>query len=292
MKINKKTYPTAKMAETLGVNRSSFYNYCSHKISQRKEEDLQLMIKIKKIFHVSRQEAGTRNIKKILNRDGITISRRRIGKLMNKIGLRPKATRKFKITTQQAKKAFYVAPNLLRQNFTAEQPNQKWVTDITYIPTQEGWLYAAVVLDLFSRKIVGLAMSRRINVDIVLRAVEQAVIRRKPKPGLIIHSDRGSQYTSKAYNTLAKKHKIVLSMSGTGNCFDNAVAESFFHTLKIATVHDENFITRDQATRTIFEYIEVFYNRQRIHSALDYLSPEQFENLWSKKNNFVRKKNV
>jgi len=205
------------------------------------------------------------------------MGKKRVIRIMNALGLKPKARKKFKVTTQQSSAPYYVAPNLLKQVFTETAPNQAWVTDITYVPTQEGWLYVATVIDLFSRKVVGLAMSQRLKTDLVLRAVSQAVTRRKPMPGLILHSDRGSQYTSRAYRKLTQKSGITLSMSSTGNCYDNAVAESFFHTLKIAVVHGQTYQTRNQATRSIFEYIELFYNQERMHSTLNYFSPNEFE---------------
>jgi len=291
VEINRKNYKVVKMAKIFGISRSSYYSRCNHKKSRREIEDEELMKKVKEIFEDSRQEYGERRIKKALDEAGTRIGRPRVNRLMKKLNLVPKAKRKFKVTTKQSKKAYYVAPNLLNQKFIADRPNQIWVTDITYIHTQEGWLYAASVLDLFSRKIVGLAMSQRITVDLVLRAVGQAVKRRNPPAGLIIHSDRGSQYTSKAYHKFTKKHGLIISMSSTGNCFDNAVAESFFHTLKIAVVHDVVYLTRNQATRAVFEYVEIFYNRQRMHSALDYLTPEQFEQCWFDRQ-FVSKKFV
>lgn len=181
------------------------------------------------------------------------------------------------MTTKQSAKPFFVAPNLLNQNFTTTAPNQDWVSDITYVPTAQGWLFVATVVDLFSRKVVGMAMSQRIKTDLVLRALLQALKRRSPPAGLIVHSDRGSQYTSRAYHKLAQKHEIQLSMSGKGCCYDNAVAKSFFHTLKVAVVHGEKFETRNQAMRCIFSYVEGFYNRKRMHSTLGYLSPDEFE---------------
>jgi len=232
---------------------------------------------IKQLFDASRQEYGTRRIHRALEALCINVSLYRVRKLMHELGLKPKARHKFKVTTRQSKRPHYVAPNKLKRHFTTSKPNEAWVTDITYVPTQEGWLYVATVLDLFSRKVVGLAMSQRLKTDLVLRATLQAIKHRKPTPGLILHSDRGCQYTSKAYAKLAQAHGILLSMSGTGNCFDNAVAESFFHTLKIALVHNQTFYTRNQATRTIFEYIECFYNRKRMHSSIGYKSPNQFE---------------
>lgn len=271
------------MAEIFNISRSGFYR---PKMPKTDYEDLTSMIK--QLFDASNQEYGAKRMFLALQALCINTSLYRVKQLMRANNLIPKARRKYKVTTRQSKKPYYVAPNLLKQDFTTYAPNQAWVSDITYVPTNEGWLYVATVLDLFSRKIVGLAMSRRIQTDLVLRAVTQAVKRRNPPKGLILHSDRGSQYTSKAYHKLASKYGIELSMSSTGNCFDNAVAESFFHTLKVNLIHGEKYETRDQATRAIFEYIEIFYNKKRMHSSLNYLTPEQFENLWSEKYENIR----
>ncbi len=265
------------MARIFEFSRSSYYKQRDGKLSKNKVARLLAESIITKAFNDSGGEYGTRRIIKVLNKNQIKIGKKRVIKIMNALGLKPKARKKFKVTTQQSSKPYYVAPNLLEQDFTETAPNQAWVTDIIYVPTQEGWLYVATVIDLFSRKVVGLAMSQRLKTDLVLRAVSQAVTRRKPMPGLILHSDRGSQYTSRAYRKLTQKSGITLSMSSTGNCYDNAVAESFFHTLKIAVVHGQTYQTRNQATRAIFEYIELFYNQERMHSTLNYLSPNEFE---------------
>ena len=187
---------------------------------------------------------------------------------MKKVGIMAKMKKKFKVTTKANPKA-KAAPNLLKQNFTAEQPNQRWVADITYVWTLEGWLYVACVLDLFSRKIVGLAMKDRMTDDLVIAALEQALVSRNSSTGLMHHSDRGSQYTSHDFQKKLAQHNITASMSGTGNCYDNAAMESFFHTLKTEHVYFERYQTREQAKNSIFEYIEVFYNRQRRHSTLN-----------------------
>jgi len=265
------------MARTFGFNRSAYYKQRDGQLSKNKVARLLAEPIITKAFNDSGGEYEARRIIKVLNKNQIQMGKKRVIRIMNALGLKPKARKKFKVTTQQSSAPYYVAPNLLEQVFTETAPNQAWVTDITYVPTQEGWLYVATVIDLFSRKVVGLAMSQRLKTDLVLRAVSQAVTRRKPMPGLILHSDRGSQYTSRAYRKLTKKSGITLSMSSTGNCYDNAVAESFFHTLKIAVVHGQTYQTRNQATRSIFEYIELFYNQERMHSTLNYLSPNEFE---------------
>ncbi len=265
------------MAHTFGISRGSYYKQRGAPLSKRNRSKQIAQPIIIKAFLESKSEYGARRIQKALKAKNINMGRKRIGAIMKSLGLTPIAKRKFKVTTQQSSRPYYVAPNLINQNFTAAAPNEVWVGDITYVPTAQGWLYVATVIDLFSRKVVGMAMSQRIKTDLVLRAVNQAVRRRKPKPGLIMHSDRGSQYTSRAYSKLAKKHQIKLSMSGKGCCYDNAVAESFFHTLKIAVFHGQKYETRDQATRCIFSYVEGFYNQKRMHSTLGYMSPDEFE---------------
>jgi len=173
-----------------------------------------------------------------------------------------------------------IAPNHLDQHFTVEEPNKVWVSDITYVATQEGWLYVAVVLDLFSRKVVGLGMGKYLDTDLLVRAVKQALWHRGLKDGLMHHSDRGCQYTSKSFQELACRHNMQLSMSAKGRCYDNAVAESFFHTLKTELTNFYNYRIREEAETSIFEYIEVFYNRQRMHSTIGYVSPVEFEEQW------------
>ncbi len=190
------------------------------------------------------------------------------------------------MTTTVDKKATF-APNLLKQKFEAKVPNQKWVSDITYVWTLEGWLYLAVILDLFSRKVVGVSMSDRLRSEIVTDALKQAVCRRNPAQGLIHHSDRGVQYTSDNFQKLLKENQIICSMSATGNCYDNAVAESFFNSLKTECVYTNSYATRDQARQSIFEYIEVYYNNDRLHSTIGYLTPNEFEN-----NYFSQQQNV
>lgn len=195
---------------------------------------------------------------------------------MKKAGLAAKMRRLFKTTTTLNNRR-PVAPNRLEQDFSATAPNEKWVADVTYVRTLEGWLYVAVVLDLFSRKVIGLAMDKSLHTALVLRALEQALQRRQPEGCLQHHSDRGCQYTSEAFQALLAKNKIICSMSGIGNCYDNAVAESFFHTLKTEWIYFERYDNREQAMRSIFEYVEVFYNNQRRHSTVGYLSPVEFE---------------
>ncbi len=195
---------------------------------------------------------------------------------MRRQGLRAKAARKFKATTN-SKHSLPVAPNLLQQNFTAERPNQKWVSDITYIPTDEGWMYLAVVLDLYARRVVGWSMSSRMTATLVCDALRMAIFNRQRPRGVIVHSDRGSQYCSKEHRKLLDEYGMICSMSARGNCYDNAAMESWNHSLKVEAIHGERFDTRDAAQAHVFEYIEVYYNRQRLHSLLGYFSPEAFE---------------
>jgi transposase InsO family protein len=204
------------------------------------------------------------------------VSRRRIGRLMVQAGLWCKTKKRFKVTTD-SKHNKPIAPNLLKRQFTVSEADRYYVGDITYIQTQEGWLYLAVVIDLFSRKIVGWSMDNRMKAQLVNDALLMAIWKRKPQKGLVWHTDRGSQYASDSHRAILKEHSIIQSMSRKGNCWDNAVSESFFHTLKTEMVHHTLFKTRNEATQAIFEYIEVFYNRERIHSANDYLSPVEYE---------------
>ena len=226
----------------------------------------------------SRATYGARRIRHALISQGFSISRKRVGKLMKQQQLACKTKRKFKFTTD-AKHPLPIAPNLLQRDFTVSQPNQKYVGDITYIWTQAGWLYLAVVIDLFSRRVVGWSMNKRMKATLVNDALLMALWKRKPNRGLIWHTDRGSQYASYSHRKILVGHGIVQSMSRKGDCFDNAVAESFFHTLKTELTHHMHFKTREEAKQAIFEYIEIFYNRKRIHSANDYCSPEEYEKI-------------
>jgi len=264
------------MAKTLNVSRSGYYRFCSRQPSCRERANKDLSQKIHQIFLASRETYGSPRIHAELQAEGLCCSRPRVARLMKKVGLTAKMRRLFKTTTtlDQQKTA---APNRLGQDFTATMPNEKWVADITYVRTLEGWLYLAVVLDLFSRKVVGLSMSPSLHTELVLKALEQALQRRQPSNSLQHHSDRGCQYTSEAFQALLAKNNIICSMSGAGNCYDNAVAESFFHSLKTECIYFERYDNRQQAMNSIFEYVEVFYNNQRRHSTLGYLPPVEFE---------------
>lgn len=264
------------MCDVLGVSRSAYYDWYNSLPSQRALENNLLMEKIKMIFAANRGNYGTRRIKRALANEGLIVSRRRICRLMKQAGLVGKTKRQFKVTTD-AKHGLPISPNLLNRNFIFNQPNKAYVGDITYVYTDEGWLYLAVVIDLFSRQVVGWSMQPHMKSSLVNDALLMALWQRKPSKGLIWHTDRGSQYASNSHRALLKDHGIIQSMSRKGNCWDNAVSESFFHTLKIELVHHENFKTRKEAKSAIFEYIEAYYNRVRMHSANDYMSPIAYE---------------
>lgn len=274
--MHRGTWTIEEMARSLDVSRSGYYCYSRKKPSIRRQENERLLSLIRQIFLQSRETYGSPRIHAELKEMGQICSRPRVARLMRKAGLKAKMPRLYRVTTRQDKQAA-AAPNLLQQAFTAKGPNEKWVSDITYIRTLEGWLYLAVILDLFSRKVVGMAMGESLQAKLVLDALNQALQRRQPQSDLQHHSDRGCQYTSQVFQKLLQENNITCSMSATGYCFDNAVAESFFHTLKTECVYHECYKNREQAKQNIFEYVEVFYNNKRRHSTLGYLSPAEFE---------------
>lgn len=279
MKAHEKDFMVEKMAAVLGVSRSGYYDFLQRKESIRSKEKKKLKEKIKEIHKTSRETYGSPRIHAVMKGQGEICSRKRVAKLMQEEKLQAKMRKKWRRTTRINEKV-EVTKNYLNQNFLTDAPNKVWVSDITYIPTQEGWLYVAVVMDLFSRKIVGLSMGNRLQTDLVTKALSQALFHRGIEKGILHHSDRGCQYTSHEFRELAKRHGIKLSMSGKGHCFDNAVAESFFHTLKTEHVKFCNYRIREEAINSIFEYVEIFYNRTRVHSTIGYKSPEEFENQW------------
>jgi putative transposase len=264
------------MAEVLHLSRSGYYAARKRPTSCRERENLFLVEEIRTIHKSTRQVYGSPRITAELNAHGFSCSENRVARLMRKNHIAAKTKRKFKITTV-SKHHFPIAPNLLMQSFSADCPNRVWASDITYISTGEGWLYLAMVKDLHSKRVVGWSMQENLKRDLVINSFKQAVMQRRPQPGLIFHSDRGVQYACKDFRDLLKEHQAVQSMSGKGNCYDNAVSESFFGTLKTELVYPTRFSTRAEARAAIFDYIEVFYNRQRRHSALGYLSPIEFE---------------
>jgi putative transposase len=275
---HRSAFAVEKMCLALKVTASGYYRQRKRGKSKRALSNEQLDQAIRVAHRKSRGNYGSPRITKELKEQGIGCSENRVARRMQKNGIAAKTKRRFKVTTK-SKHNHPVAENVLQQNFAATAQNQVWVSDITYVWTREGWLYLAIVLDLFSRQVVGWAMSHCLGQDMVLQALRQALLRRGPVPGLIFHSDQGVQYACQAFRELLIQFRIIQSMSGKGNCYDNAVAESFFHTLKTELVYFEDYQTREEARRSIFEYIEVFYNRERRHSALNYVSPVNFEQL-------------
>ena len=242
--------------------------------TEREEENERLIEMIITLFQAGRGLYGTRRIKRKLKEQGKIVSRRRIGRLMSRAGLACKTKKNFRVTTDSKHNKPF-APNLLNREFTVSEPDRYYVEDITYISTQEGWLFLAVVIDLFSRKVVGCSMNKRMKVSLVNDALLMALWKRKEE--LIWHRERGSQSASDNHRAILKEHHIIQSMSRKGNCWDNVVSESFFHTLKTELIHHDQYQTREEATQAIFEYIEVFYNRERIHSANDCLSSVDYQ---------------
>ncbi len=276
MDQHRSSHGVQKMCHVLGVSRSGYYRWKKKPEGKRKKENNKILVKVKEFYQRSDRTYGSPRITKDLRADGDMYGENRIARLMRENGIMAKTVRKFKTTTN-SKHNLPVAENLLKQDFTAEAPNKVWCSDITYIPTLEGWLYLAVILDVFSRQVVGWAMSKRLTADFVVRALHQAVGRRKPETGCILHSDQGVQYACMDFVSVLKQYGFLQSMSRRGNCYDNALAESFFKTLKTEQVYHCRYETRNEARQSIFKYIEMFYNRQRRHSALGYLSPVAFE---------------
>ncbi len=266
------------LCQFLKVSRSGYYDWLDRERSDREKQDQALKEHLNVFFWEGRGVYGSRRLKQRFSQTGLKVSRRRVSRLMKEENLLCKLTRRIKATTDSNHNKPIVA-NLLQRQFKAMAPNHYWVGDISYIPTQEGWLYLATVIDLYSRKVVGWSMSDRLKAELVNNALLMAIWKRKPSKGLIWHTDQGSQYASHSHRKILKQHQLIQSMSRKGDCWDNAVAESFFHTLKTELTHHHTFKTRQEAKNAIFEYIEVFYNRIRIHSTANYYSPEHFESL-------------
>lgn len=264
------------MCRMLGISHSGYYDWRDREPSPREQSRAQLDERVRQAFVAEKGRAGAPRLKRRLQAQGHRAGRHQIAQSLRRQGLRAKAARKYKATTNSNHR-LPVAANLLQQDFSALRANQKWVCDITYLWTEEGWLYLATVLDLYSRLIVGWAMSERMTAEFTCDALRMAIFRRHRPRGAIVHSDRGSQYCSREHRRLLKEHGLVCSMSAKGDCYDNAAMESWNHSLKVEAVHGERFATRAQARAALFEYIEVYYNRQRLHSALGYLSPTEFE---------------
>lgn len=265
----------------LNVAISGYYRWRQGRPSRRQQADEQLAATIRRVHAESCQRYGSPRIHAELRAQGIRCSEKRVARLMRQQGLQGKCKWRRRVCTTDSKHTLPVARNVLNQEFTAEQPNAKWVADITYIPTTEGWLYLAGILDIFSRKVVGWAMGETMTTELVERALIAAVQTRRPQPGLLHHSDRGSQYASHDYQAQLRAAQLQVSMSRTGNCYDNALMESFWATLKVELIDDKTYDSRTTAKQDIFQYIEGFYNQRRRHSALGYLSPAEFERRYS-----------
>lgn len=272
-------YPLDAMCDALSVSASGFFSWRRGGKGTKRLTDAQLLTLIKALHAEIKGAYGWPRIWQELKARGIPAGKERIRKLMQAHGIRGRHKRRYKATTD-SKHAFPVGPNLLNRQFRPDRPDQAWVTDITYVPTREGWLYLAVVMDLHTRMIVGWSMSGRMARDLVINALRMAWFRRKPKAGLLHHSDRGSQYASHDYQAVLKRYGMTASMSRKGNCWDNAAMESFFNSLKNERVHHARYQTREEARQDIFDYIEGFYNRRRRHSTLGYVSPAQYYAGW------------
>lgn len=276
MMENRKEFRLGKMCKMLEVSRSGYHNYVRRKMSQRQLENQMLLEKIRRIHHLSRGLYGSPKIYHELRKLGLKYNRKRIVRIMRINGIRAKTKRKYKRTTD-SNHSYPIAENILGQDFNSTVLNKVWVSDITYIWTKEGWLYLCCILDLCSRMIVGWHIDITLSSSLVITALSHAITNRGENPGIIFHSDRGSQYASEQVRRYLQWYKMIQSMSRKGNCYDNAVMESFFHTIKAELVSFENFQTRVEAKMKIFDYIEIFYNRQRSHSSIGYLTPEEFE---------------
>lgn len=269
-------FPIAPMCRLLEVTRQGYYAYANRPSPERRPAEVTLRAEVARVHAQSRGTYGSPRVLAALRASGFPASKRRVERSMRALGLQARPRGRFRTTTK-ANPKHPVAPNLLNRQFAASRPNERWVTDITYIWTGEGWCYLAAILDLFSRRVVGWALDATLNTSLPLRALDEAVRRRAPTAGLQHHSDRGCQYTSQEYQAKLNALGIEVSMSRKANCWDNAVAESFFATLKTELIYGRSWTSRIELRAAVFEYIEVFYNRQRLHSTLDYKTPHQLE---------------
>jgi putative transposase len=270
-------WPVRVMCASLSVSPSGFYAWRSRPQSPRGIANRELLVKIQRVHAQHRERYGAPRIHAELRAEGYTVSRKRVERVMHQHGIRARAPRRYRVCTTDSKHSLPVAENLLEQNFVANRADQVWLADITYIPTREGWLYLAVILDLFTRKVVGWAMRDHLRAELAIAALTMAIQRRRPGAGLVHHSDRGSQYAAGDYRDILQEAAITQSMSRKGNCWDNAPMESFFGTLKTELVYQREYPDRETARRDLFAYIEGYYNRRRLHSAIGYITPEQAE---------------
>ena len=272
----KASFPVAPMCRLLGVSRQGYYQYAGRPPPAQRPAEIALGAEVARIHEESRRTYGSPRVLAKLRAEGFRVSKKRVERAMRAQGLQARPRGRFRTTTK-ANPKHSAAPNLLNRQFAASRPNERWVTDITYVWTAEGWCYLAAILDLFSRRVVGWALDATLTTALPRRALEEAIRRRAPQPGLLHHSDRGCQYTSHDYRASLRELGIEVSMSRKGNCWDNAVAESFFATLKTELIHVRAWSSRIELRAAVFDYIEIFYNRQRLHSTLDYKTPDQVE---------------
>lgn len=280
---HREEFPIRTLCRALHVSPSGYYTWRSRPESRRVREDRRLRVEIRAIYRENRGRYGCPRIHAELRDRGLRCSRKRVARLLREERLQVRSRRRY-LTTTQSVHGHAVAPNLLNRQFHVEGLNRVWAGDLTYLETREGWLYLAVLLDLCSRRVVGWAASPRINADLTLEALRMALEQRRPSPGLLHHSDRGSQYAAGSYQSLLRRSGVEVSMSRAGDCFDNAVVESFFSTLKTELRSDGIYRTRQQAYGAVFDYIERFYNRKRRHSTLGYRSPVEFERAQHERN--------
>jgi putative transposase len=276
MSEHRTVFSVMEMCRVLEVSRSGYYRWSEHTPSRRQIDNQRLDSEIREIYDGSKGRYGSPRIVRELEDRGRRVGKNRVAKRMRQLGLRSKVRRKYRVTTD-SKHHFPVAPNLLERNFSAEAADKAWVSDITYLATRTGWLYLTVIIDLFSRMVVGWSLSSSLSHEMVITALKRAIRRRRPGKGLIFHSDRGIQYACTAFREKLKEHGFIQSMSRKGNCWDNAVAESFFGTLKTELVYHESYGGHQDTLHSIFEYIEAFYNRERRHSTIGYVSPDEYE---------------
>lgn len=272
---NRKDYPLSIICEVLKVSRSGYYSWIRAKASQRKLEEQKYLKLIRKYYENSKKRYGFIRVYNDIRKSGENVNKKRIYRIMRKYSIYSITRKKFKVTTKQGYSASF-SENLLNGSFETTGLNQVWTSDITYIHTMEGWMYLAVIMDIYNREIIGWALDQRVNTDLVIRAFTKAVMKKRPGKGIILHSDRGSQYTSHKFRDMLSHYGFRQSMSGKGNCYDNAITETFFSTFKKELIYLEEFKTRETLMNSVFEFIEVYYNRQRSHSALDFFSPVDF----------------
>jgi putative transposase len=274
-------FPIAALCRLLGVSRQGYYAFVKRPISLRVQQEAALCERVRAVHVESDQRYGSPRVLRALRREGLMVGKRRVERAMRGMGLFARPGRRFRVTTK-ADPTHRVEPNVLDRDFVASRPNQRWVTDISYVWTGEGWNYIAVILDLFSRAVVGWALDTTLSATLPLAALDMAVRQRRPSAGLLHHSDRGCQYTSAEYRNTLAQLGVEVSMSRKGNCWDNAVAESFFSTLKTELIYRRTWVSRLELRAAVFEYIEIFYNRKRLHSSLAYKTPAEVESEYAR----------